>query len=75
MTDDLLTPEQQHAILNLFEQASLNDYPNPGRLGCPGENFLKQIVRDRNSVELTDERLKHVARCSPCFREFVAFRD
>jgi hypothetical protein len=75
MADDSLTPEQERAILNLFEQASLNDYPNPDRIGCPGDNFLKQLVRDRNSIELTDARLKHVARCSPCFREFVAFRD
>jgi len=75
MADDSLTPEQERAILNLFEQASLNDYPNPDRIGCPGETFLKQLVRDRDSIELTDARLKHVARCSPCFREFVALRD
>jgi hypothetical protein len=75
MADDSLTPEQERAIRELFEQASLNDYPNPERIGCPGDNFLKQLVRDRNSIKLADERLKHVVHCSPCFREFVAFRD
>jgi hypothetical protein len=75
MADDSLTPEQERAILELFEQASLNDYPNPQRIGCPGDNFLRQLVRDRTSINLNDERLKHVAHCSPCFREFVGFRD
>jgi hypothetical protein len=75
MADDSLTPEQKRAILDLFEQASLNDYPNPERIGCPGDKFLKQLVRDRSSIELSDERLKHVVHCSPCFREFVSVRD
>ena len=60
MADDSLTPEQERAIRDLFEQASLSDYPNPDRIGCPGDNFLKQLVRDRDAIKLTDERLKHV---------------
>jgi hypothetical protein len=75
MADDSLTPEQERAILDLFEEASLNDYPNPERIGCPGDNFLKQLVRDRSSIKTSDERLKHVVHCSPCFRKFVIFRN
>jgi hypothetical protein len=75
MADDSLTPEQERAMLALFEQASLNDYPNPERIGCPGRDFLKQLARDHRSIKLSDERLDHVAHCSPCFREFVVFRD
>jgi hypothetical protein len=75
MDDESLTAKQQRAILDLFEQASLNDYPNPERIGCPGDDFLKQLVRDRNSIKLSDERLKHIVHCSPCFREFVGYRD
>ena len=54
MADDSLTPEQERAILDLFEKASLNDYPNPERIGCPGDDFLKQLVRNRRSIKTSD---------------------
>jgi hypothetical protein len=75
MAEDSLTPEQERAMLALFEQASLNDYPNPERIGCPGTDFLKQLAHDHRSIKPSDHRLDHVAHCSPCFREFVVFRD
>lgn len=75
MAEESLTPDQERAMLDLFEQASLNDYPNPERIGCPGADFLKQLARDHRSITLSDQRLDHVVHCSPCFREFVAFRD
>jgi hypothetical protein len=52
----------------------LHDYPNPERIGCPGAEFLKRLAVDRASISLDDTRLTHVARCSPCYREFVAYR-
>jgi hypothetical protein len=75
MNDDRLTGEQRRAMLELLEEAALNDYPNPERIGCPGEGFLKQLASDRRSIKLSDERLDHVTRCSPCFQEFARFRD
>jgi hypothetical protein len=75
MNDEPLTPEQEKAMLDLFEQASLNDYPNPDRIGCPGSEFLKQLASNRRSIKLSDRRLDHVTHCSPCFREFVSFRE
>lgn len=62
-------------MLALFEQAALHDYPNPERIGCPGPDFLKRLATDRKSIPASDPRLRHVARCSPCFREFVEYRD
>lgn len=61
-------------MLELLEQAALHDYPNPERKGCPGEDFLKRLATDRASISLDDARLTHVARCSPCYREFVSYR-
>jgi len=62
-------------MLDLLEQAALHDYPNPKRIGCPGPDFLKRLATDRKSIQLTDPALEHVTRCSPCFREFLGFRD
>ena len=75
MNEERLTPEQRRAMLELLEKSALNDYPNPERLGCPGSEFLRRLATDRKSISLSDPRLQHVARCSPCFSEFVQYRD
>ncbi len=65
---------EERDLFELFSKSALNDYPNPERVGCPGDAFLKQLATSRKSVPLTDPRLDHVLHCSPCFREFAAFR-
>ena len=75
MNEEGLTPEQRRATLELLEKAALNDYPNPERLGCPGSEFLHRLATNRKSIPLSDARLEHVARCSPCFSEFVKYRE
>jgi hypothetical protein len=62
-------------MLELLEEAALQDYPNPQRIGCPGTEFLKRLATNRRSIKLSDPALDHVARCSPCFSEFVQYRD
>jgi len=74
MDDERLRPSQRRAMLDLLEQAALNDYPNPERIGCPGADFLRRLATNRKSVDLSDPALDHVARCSPCFREFIEYR-
>jgi len=74
MDEERLSPEQERELLNLFEQAALNDFPNPQRIGCPGSEFLRKMATNRQSISVRDPRLRHAARCSPCFREFTAFR-
>ncbi len=66
---------EERDLFELFSKSALNDYPNPERVGCPGDAFLKQLATNRKSVPLRDPRLDHVLHCSPCFREFAAFRD
>jgi hypothetical protein len=75
MDDEQLTEEQRRAMLDLLEQAALHDYPNPNRIGCPGSDFLKRLATNRKSISLNDPNLEHVARCSPCFGEFVGYRE
>jgi hypothetical protein len=58
----------------MFEQSSLNDYPNPDREGCPETAFVRKLASDRKSIPIRHPDLTHVARCSPCFREFLAYR-
>jgi hypothetical protein len=74
MPDEKLSGEDERRLLDIFEHSSLNDYPNPDRVGCPGSEFLRKMAFDRRSIPIADPRLNHATHCSPCFREFVDFR-
>jgi hypothetical protein len=60
---------EERELFQLLAKSALNDYPNPERLGCPGQGFLRTLAFHRKSIPLNDSRLDHVVHCSPCFRE------
>lgn len=66
--------EERH-LLDLLTKSALKDYPNPERIGCPGQEFLRTLAFDRNSIPLNDSRLDHVVHCSPCFRELTELKS
>ena len=74
MDEEKLSPQEERRLLEIFEQSSLNDYPNPERKGCPDTAFVRKLAFDRKSIPIRHPDLTHVARCSPCFREFLAYR-
>jgi len=74
MDDGTNWKEEERRWLEVFQQAALNDFPNPQRIGCPGSDFLRRLAYDRKSIPLNDPALTHVTRCSPCFREFADLR-
>jgi hypothetical protein len=55
-----------------FEQAFLHGYPNPDRIGCPGNEVLRALARKESAIN-HPARL-HLGACSPCFREFKEFQ-
>ena len=54
---------------------SRESFPNPERVGCPPEEFLRQMAMDRASVAFDDPRVSHVVRCSPCFARLEELTD
>ena len=75
MDEENFPPDFDRRVRDVFEQSALHDYPNPGRIGCPGSEFLRVLVNDRSSLSVHDPRLDHLTRCSPCFQEFAVLRD
>lgn len=65
---------EERELLRLLAESALNDYPNPERIGCPGQDFLRTLAYRRKLIPVSDPRLDHVVRCSPCFREFTNFQ-
>src|SRR3954452_3514812 len=58
--------------LDPVEQVFLHAYPNPDRVGCPGDPVLLAIAN--NTLPLDHTARKHLEQCSPCYREFKQFQ-
>jgi hypothetical protein len=68
------TPEQKYERLRLaVQEAILRDYPNPERKGCP-DNALVREVAWRDEL-IKDAVWQHITHCSPCYAEFLAFKE
>lgn len=54
-----------------FEEAFVNQYPNPDRIGCPGDEILKGLASRK--LPISHPARMHIGECSPCWREFRSF--
>ena len=50
-------------------------FPNPNRVGCPGTDVLRAIAFRKMERRTAKQWDSHLMECSPCFVEYVAFRD
>ena len=55
-----------------FEEAFLNEYPNPDRIGCPGDEILRGLASRK--LPINHPARMHIGQCSPCWREFRSFQ-
>jgi hypothetical protein len=61
-------------LLDILRQGLATEFPNPERIGCPGNALLKGIAQGRVSLTEAEPWLDHLGSCSPCFQEFKEFR-
>jgi hypothetical protein len=61
-------------LLDILRQGLATEFPNPERIGCPGDSLLKGIAQGRVSLTEAEPWLDHLGSCSPCFQEFKEFR-
>jgi hypothetical protein len=72
MANEEFSQSETEQLRQAFQQAALNNFPNPDRIGCPTDKrILKSIAM--KTLPLVDPVWRHAARCSPCFREVKAF--
>ena len=68
------TPEQKYnRIAAAVQQTILQNFPNPDRVGCPGEAKLREVAARKTIVE--DDAWQHITHCSPCYGEFLAEKE
>ena len=63
--------DREHAS-DPFEKAFLNEYPNPDRIGCPGDEILRGLAS--KELPISHPARMHISQCSPCWREFRSFQ-
>jgi hypothetical protein len=61
-------------LLDILRQGLATEFPNPERIGCPGNPLLKGIAQGKVSLTEAEPWLEHLGSCSPCFQEFKEFR-
>ena len=61
-------------MLDILRQGLATEFPNPERIGCPGNTLLKGIAQGKVSLTEAELWLDHLGSCSPCFQEFKEFR-
>ena len=71
---DELSEADFKAFHRLVQDIALSAYPNPGRIGCPGQAALEEVallpLSSRHELFQT-----HINRCSECLRELLAIRN
>ena len=52
-------------------------YPNPSRVGCPGQRAVGNLPRFTGDIKELDTQYnhEHVTHCSPCYRECLDARQ
>jgi hypothetical protein len=58
---------------NPIEAILLTAFPNPERVGCPGQEVIEKMAEQK--VPADDAAWSHLWNCSPCFRDFKILRD
>jgi hypothetical protein len=60
-------------LLEAFERVIHEDFPNPQRIGCPGDEALLKLAEGSERVQQT-RLLAHIRQCAPCFDELKELR-
>lgn len=67
--------KQASAVVALGKKCAKMAYPNPDRQGCPDASQLRAMAYRDGRSNLTDLPISHVVTCSPCFSQYLRFRQ
>ncbi|MGA8529907.1 MAG: hypothetical protein WB622_09345 [Acidobacteriaceae bacterium] len=68
------TEEEEDVFLDELRIGIIRAYPNPDRVGCPGESALRRAVFGglKNNPDI-DAVTEHAHKCGPCTRQIAVF--
>ena len=65
--------EKYNRIAAAVRRTILENFPNPDRLGCPGDGKVREVASRRTTIE--DDDWQHITHCSPCYAEFLEVKE
>ena len=65
--------EKYNRIAAAVRRTILENFPNPDRVGCPGDGKLREVASRRTVTE--DDDWQHITHCSPCYAEFLEVKE
>ena len=65
--------EKYNRIAAAVRQTILENFPNPDRVGCPGDGKVREVASRRTILE--DDDWQHITHCSPCYAEFLEVKE
>jgi len=72
---NFFSKEDERKLLEAGRHFFSTAFPNPDRQGCPGQDILKAIAFRKLERQKAKEWDDHLSHCSPCFNEYMAFRE
>lgn len=63
----------ERELIRVFDGVLHSDYPNPERIGCPGNGVLKKLATCPEEFAC-ESTLRHLGRCAPCVDELKQLR-
>jgi hypothetical protein len=69
------TKEEEKRLREAGKRYFSTAFPNPERVGCPPQEILKAMALRQYDREKAKQWDEHMSRCSPCFNDYVAFRE
>lgn len=65
--------ESEKELVDAFDRALHEDFPNPQRIGCLGHEALLKLAEGSGQHQQTS-LLTHIPKCAPCFDELKELR-
>jgi len=75
LSDKAYSAKEEKRALDALGRGLLKEFPNPGRVGCPGSEVLRGIASHKVPLAQAEPWLDHLTSCSPCYRDFSQFRE
>jgi len=61
-------------LLEAFARIIHDDFPNPQRVDCPGDESLLKLAEGSRDAQHT-RLLAHIRQCAPCFDKLKELRS
>ncbi|HEV2418035.1 MAG TPA: hypothetical protein VGX94_09530 [Terriglobia bacterium] len=69
-----LSKREEERLLRAGRSVFSTAFPNPNREGCPPQELIAALARDKSKLAQHQDFILHMSRCSPCFNDFARFR-